>query len=58
MADQGTKRFGHGEAVLRGVEILKVNYEELASACGNWNDGNKIGEGGFGQIFKGVLKHQ
>ena len=35
-----------------------VSYDELAIACNNWNPANKLGEGGFGQVFKGVWKHQ
>ena len=38
--------------------VPTVSYEELGQACGNWNVENKIGEGGFGQVFKGVWKHQ
>jgi interleukin-1 receptor-associated kinase 1 len=38
--------------------IPTVSYDELGHACGNWNPANKIGEGGFGQVFKGVWKHQ
>ena len=39
-----------------GVPV--VSYREIASACGNWDPANKLGEGGFGQVFKGVWKHQ
>ena len=39
-----------------GVPVLK--YEDIAAACNNWNPTLKIGEGGFGQVFKGVWKHQ
>jgi len=35
-----------------------VSYDELALACNNWNPAYKLGEGGFGQVFKGVWKHQ
>ena len=38
--------------------VPTVSYEELGLACGNWDLANKIGEGGFGQVFKGVWKHQ
>jgi len=38
--------------------VPTVSYEELGLACGNWDLANKIGEGGFGQVFKGIWKHQ
>merc|ERR1711892_750058 len=38
--------------------VPTISYEELGRACGNWDLANKIGEGGFGQVFKGVWKHQ
>ena len=43
-------------SITSGVPL--VSYDELARACNNWNPANKLGEGGFGQVFKGVWKHQ
>merc|ERR1719348_1368416 len=46
-----------GSSVTSGG-VLVVRYEEIAAACDNWNKNLKLGEGGFGQVFKGVWKHQ
>ena len=43
-------------SITSGVPL--VSYDELARACNNWNPAYKLGEGGFGQVFKGVWKHQ
>jgi len=43
-------------SITSGVPL--VAYDELARACNNWAPANKLGEGGFGQVFKGVWKHQ
>ncbi|XP_062849011.1 interleukin-1 receptor-associated kinase 4 [Trichomycterus rosablanca] len=42
--------------------FYKFTYNELTQITGNWNDhpvsagGNRLGEGGFGIVFKGLLK--
>ena len=33
-------------------------YSECALATNNWASGNKIGEGGFGPVYRGVLHGQ
>ena len=43
---------------LASVGVQVVSYEEIASACDHWNPALKLGEGGFGQVFKGIWKHQ
>ena len=45
-----------GSSVTSGVPT--VTHHELALACQNWREENKIGEGGFGQVYKGIWKHQ
>uniref|UniRef100_A0A2C9W446 non-specific serine/threonine protein kinase n=1 Tax=Manihot esculenta TaxID=3983 RepID=A0A2C9W446_MANES len=48
------------ESVL-GVERIQIapqkifTYKELAKATGGFSNANLIGEGGFGQVFKGIL---
>nr|WIL59889.1 nodulation protein [Melilotus officinalis] len=36
----------------------KFSYEELANATDNFSLGNKIGEGGFGEVYYGELRGQ
>ncbi|KAL7588355.1 hypothetical protein Lser_V15G41142 [Lactuca serriola] len=34
---------------------LNFKYSTIEKATGNWNDSNKLGQGGFGIVYKGVL---
>ncbi|KAI7753984.1 hypothetical protein M8C21_015549 [Ambrosia artemisiifolia] len=34
---------------------LNFNYSTVEKATGHWNDSNKLGQGGFGTVYKGVL---
>ncbi|KAI3516204.1 hypothetical protein L1887_15115 [Cichorium endivia] len=34
---------------------LNFKYSIIEKATGNWNDSNKLGQGGFGTVYKGVL---
>uniref|UniRef100_A0A0D9WT79 Protein kinase domain-containing protein n=1 Tax=Leersia perrieri TaxID=77586 RepID=A0A0D9WT79_9ORYZ len=36
--------------------ITRYSYKELAKATQNFDQSNKIGEGGFGPVYKGTLK--
>lgn len=38
-----------------GFQARKFALSELVAATGNFKDGNYIGEGGFGQVYKGRL---
>ncbi|XP_031272070.1 L-type lectin-domain containing receptor kinase IX.1-like isoform X1 [Pistacia vera] len=40
----------------RGTGPKKFSYEELASATDNFNDENKLGQGGFGGVYRGFMK--
>uniref|UniRef100_A0A0E0GD30 Protein kinase domain-containing protein n=1 Tax=Oryza nivara TaxID=4536 RepID=A0A0E0GD30_ORYNI len=43
--------------VFSGAEnITRYSYKELAKATLNFDQSNKIGEGGFGPVYKGTLK--
>ncbi|XP_019054570.1 PREDICTED: cysteine-rich receptor-like protein kinase 10 [Nelumbo nucifera] len=37
----------------KGVESLQFNFSTVAAATNNFSDANKIGEGGFGSVYKG-----
>ncbi|KAL9257462.1 Cold-responsive protein kinase 1-like protein [Drosera capensis] len=37
-------------------EILRISYNEIRNATSNFNPANKIGEGGYGSVYMGVLK--
>ncbi|XP_021314929.1 putative serine/threonine-protein kinase isoform X4 [Sorghum bicolor] len=47
----------HNEDVPGGTNITKYTYKELARATDNFNQSNKIGEGGFGSVYKGQLRN-
>ncbi|OAY71066.1 putative leucine-rich repeat receptor-like serine/threonine-protein kinase, partial [Ananas comosus] len=43
---------------IAGIENVKIfSYKELNSATENFSPGNKIGQGGFGSVYKGKLKN-
>ncbi|OMP01143.1 hypothetical protein COLO4_12134 [Corchorus olitorius] len=44
-----------GATELQGPTIYK--YKDLVTATKNFSDGYKLGEGGFGDVYKGVLKN-
>ncbi|XP_057435649.1 U-box domain-containing protein 33-like isoform X2 [Lotus japonicus] len=48
-----------GEASSSHVSQLfsEFSFSEIEEAAGNFNPSLKIGEGGYGSIFKGVLRH-
>ncbi|PKA59384.1 U-box domain-containing protein 33 [Apostasia shenzhenica] len=48
-----------GEASNRAknLSFSVFTYSELAEATGNFDDSLKIGEGGYGSVFKGFLRH-
>ncbi|XP_050260655.1 L-type lectin-domain containing receptor kinase IX.1-like isoform X5 [Quercus robur] len=40
----------------RGIGPKKFSYNELVSATSNFAEENKLGQGGFGRVYKGYLK--
>ncbi|KDP23802.1 hypothetical protein JCGZ_00134 [Jatropha curcas] len=44
-----------GATELRGP--INYNYKDLKSATGNFKEENKLGGGGFGDVYKGTLKN-
>jgi len=47
----------HNEDVPGGPNIKRYTYRELVRATQNFSPSNKIGEGGFGSVYKGQLKN-
>ncbi|GLU13862.1 hypothetical protein SLE2022_304720 [Rubroshorea leprosula] len=45
------------EQVLRGLDLQTgfFTFKQIKAATDNFDDANKIGEGGFGSVYKGVL---
>ncbi|XP_057835287.2 cysteine-rich receptor-like protein kinase 2 [Cryptomeria japonica] len=39
-----------------GGKAVRFDYEQLRAATDDFDDKNKIGEGGFGQVYKGTLQ--
>ncbi|XP_042488812.1 cysteine-rich receptor-like protein kinase 10 [Macadamia integrifolia] len=45
----------NGGNAIRSVESLQFDFSAIVAATNNFADVNKIGEGGFGEVFKGEL---
>ncbi|GJN19064.1 hypothetical protein PR202_gb06300 [Eleusine coracana subsp. coracana] len=43
--------------VIGNTSIKKYTYKEIVKSTDNFNQSNKIGEGGFGSVYKGKLKN-
>ncbi|XP_031129740.1 L-type lectin-domain containing receptor kinase IX.1-like [Ipomoea triloba] len=48
--------FGNSEELGGGAGPKKFTYRELARVTNNFSQQNKLGEGGFGSVYKGHLK--
>ncbi|CAN0896966.1 Cysteine-rich receptor-like protein kinase 8 [Linum grandiflorum] len=40
----------------RSFESLLIEFEKLREATGKFSDGNKLGQGGFGPVYKGKMR--
>ncbi|KAJ1401025.1 UspA [Sesbania bispinosa] len=45
------------EAVVNSIPYRRYDIKEIEAATNNFDDALKIGEGGYGPVFKGVLDH-
>ncbi|CAM8912009.1 unnamed protein product [Rhodiola kirilowii] len=45
----------HGTEDIENVECLEFDFETLRIATGNFSNDNKVGQGGFGTVYKGRL---
>ncbi|PRQ31065.1 putative protein kinase RLK-Pelle-DLSV family [Rosa chinensis] len=56
-AASSVKRTVDIDEVVSGISNLKLySYKELQNATENFSEYNKIGQGGFGSVYKGTLK--
>uniref|UniRef100_A0A1I8P9Z3 non-specific serine/threonine protein kinase n=1 Tax=Stomoxys calcitrans TaxID=35570 RepID=A0A1I8P9Z3_STOCA len=39
------------------TSLPELDYEEITNGTDNWNEKLKLGEGGFGVVYRGVWKH-
>ena len=46
----------HDEEFKREIGPRRFSYDELAHATNGFNDKEKLGQGGFGGVYKGYLK--
>ncbi|KAH0697205.1 hypothetical protein KY290_014644 [Solanum tuberosum] len=44
-------------ALLQGTDVIAYDSSDLAAATDNFSLSNKIGHGGFGNVYKGVLEN-
>ncbi|BFG27546.1 hypothetical protein CerSpe_138200 [Prunus speciosa] len=46
-----------GENDISTIESLQFDFSAIVAATNNFSDENKLGEGGFGQVYKGILSN-
>lgn len=50
-----SKREYSGESTMDELELPLFDYDAIALATNNFSDANKLGQGGFGSVYKGLL---
>jgi predicted RNase H-like nuclease (RuvC/YqgF family) len=56
-AEDLRKKQGEGSSSHVAQLFSEFSFSEIEEATGNFNPSLKIGEGGYGNIFKGLLRH-
>ncbi|KAJ6950566.1 hypothetical protein NC651_004289 [Populus alba x Populus x berolinensis] len=57
-SSQESQHMGRDDEELRSIQNVRCyTYRELRNATEGFSTANKIGEGGFGSVYKGRLKH-
>ncbi|XP_073004172.1 G-type lectin S-receptor-like serine/threonine-protein kinase At1g11300 isoform X2 [Typha latifolia] len=50
----GSNEFGEGNPG-QGLQLPLINFESIVVATDNFSDSHKLGQGGFGKVYKGKL---
>ncbi|XP_059436881.1 G-type lectin S-receptor-like serine/threonine-protein kinase At1g11330 [Corylus avellana] len=53
----GEEKLGNNVNQVKLQELLLFNLQELASATNNFHQSNKLGQGGFGPVYRGKLSN-
>ncbi|RZC86584.1 hypothetical protein C5167_029934 [Papaver somniferum] len=49
------KKFDDVDDEIQGTESLQFNFSTICVATNNFSEANKLGQGGFGSVYKGTL---
>ncbi|KAL9243536.1 hypothetical protein vseg_017411 [Gypsophila vaccaria] len=52
------KKILNGDEIIRNSESLQMDFETIRVATENFSQSNKLGQGGFGAVFKGRLENE
>ncbi|XP_026432685.1 putative receptor-like protein kinase At4g00960 isoform X2 [Papaver somniferum] len=50
-----TKKLDYFDDGIQNTESLQINFSTVSAATDNFSEANKLGEGGFGSVYKGTF---
>ncbi|XP_026432514.1 putative receptor-like protein kinase At4g00960 [Papaver somniferum] len=53
-----TEFFDDVDEEIQSTESLQFNFSTISAATNNFSEANKLGEGGFGPVYKGTLSNE